>query len=370
MTWHLTAFDVVVGVESPGGAVTNHRFERQVRHHNQSRFYLIRSDNAGLSLPTMAHASIISSGSAFARGRVSALRSRVASRSAAPSARTSLRVVAQGNGKFIVGGNWKCNGTKASIEALVEGLNAGDVADNVDVVVAPPFLYIDQAMGSLSDRFEVAAQNAWVEYTLEDPSHHYDSETGAFTGEVAAEMLEDLNIPWVIIGHSERRTLLGEDDVTVGKKVAHARFHGLSVIVCVGETLEEREAGQTLDVIFRQLRAVADEIDDREHAQWGSQVVIAYEPIWAIGTGKVATPDQVQDVHAAIRKWLADEVSEEVSKATRIQYGGSVNESNCAELAKYSDVDGFLVGGASLDASKFVEICNSSAVHYKAVGRM
>jgi triosephosphate isomerase len=289
----------------------------------------------------------------------------------APAARpATLRVVAQGNGRFIVGGNWKCNGTKASVEALVAGLNAGDLADNVDVVVAPPFLYIDQAMSTLDAKFKVAAQNAWVEYTLDDPTHHYDSDTGAFTGEVSAEMLEDLDVPWVIIGHSERRTLLGEDNTTVGKKVAHARFHGLSVIVCVGETLEEREADKTLDVIFAQLQAVADEIDDREHSSWGSQVVIAYEPIWAIGTGKVATPEQVQDVHAAIREWLAENVSEEVSKATRIQYGGSVNDQNCAELAQYSDVDGFLVGGASLDASKFIEICNSSVVHYKAVGRL
>ena len=139
----------------------------------------------------------------------------------------------------------------------------------MDVVVAPPFLYIDQAMSTLDAKFKVAAQNAWVEYTLDDPTHHYDSDTGAFTGEVSAEMLEDLDVPWVIIGHSERRTLLGEDNTTVGKKVAHARFHGLSVIVCVGETLEEREADKTLDVIFAQLQAVADEIDDREHSSWG-----------------------------------------------------------------------------------------------------
>ena len=236
-----------------------------------------------------------------------------------------------------------------------------------------------------------------------------------------------MGVPWVILGHSERRTLLGEDDTMVGKKVAHARFHGLSVIVCVGESLEQREAGATMDVIFKQLRcasralalsssrrvgavlfrfsffvigyhrsssrpsplitasrtnrrtnpnpptlnprAVADEIDDREHSSWGSQVVIAYEPIWAIGTGKVATPEQVQAVHAGIRQWLKDNVSEEVSKATRIQYGGSVNEGNCETLARESDIDGFLVGGASLDATKFAQICKSSAVHYKAVGR-
>lgn len=318
-----------------------------------------------------AASSLTCANSAFARGRApaSALRARASAPRAVGRA-PALRVVAEGTGRFIVGGNWKCNGTKDSIAKLIEGLNAGDIADNVDVVVAPPFLYIDQAMSSLNDNFKVAAQNAWVEYTLEDPSHHYDSDTGAFTGEVSAEMLEDLDIPWVIIGHSERRTLLGEDNTTVGKKVAHARFHGLNVIVCVGETLEERESGKTLDVIFEQLKAVRDEIDDREHSTWGSQVVIAYEPIWAIGTGKVATPEQAQEVHAAIRKWLADEVSEEVSKATRIQYGGSVNETNCAELAQYSDVDGFLVGGASLDAEKFVQICNSSVVHYKAVGRL
>jgi len=152
--------------------------------------------------------------------------------------------------------------------------------------------------------------------------------------------------------------------------VAHARYHGLNVIVCVGETLEERESGKTMDVIFAQLQAVADEIDDKEHSSWGSNVVIAYEPIWAIGTGKVATPDQVQDVHSSIRAWLAENVSPEVSKATRIQYGGSVNASNCEQLAQYSDVDGFLVGGASLKGEDFVKICNSSVAHYKAVGRL
>ena len=272
----------------------------------------------------------------------------------------TLRVVAQGNGRFIVGGNWKCNGTKASVEALVAGLNAGDLADNVDVVVAPPFLYIDQAMAALDAKFEVAAQNAWVEYTLDDPTHHYDSDTGAFTGEVSAEMLEDLDVPWVIIGHSERRTLLGEDNTTVGKKVAHARFHGLSVIVCIGETLEEREANETLDVIFAQLQAVADEIDDREHSSWGSQVVIAYEPIWAIGTGKVATPEQAQEVHAGIRAFVASAVSPAVASAVRIQYGGSVNAGNCEELAKQEDIDGFLVGGASLVGPDFVTICNAA----------
>jgi triosephosphate isomerase len=228
---------------------------------------------------------------------------------------------------------------------------------------------LDEATETLKAPYEVAAQNCWVEPGLVDPTHHYDSDTGAFTGEVSAEMLEDLRIPWVILGHSERRNLFNESNEFVGKKVAHARFHGLSVIVCVGETLEERESGKTMDVIFAQLKAVATEIDDKEHSSWGSQVVIAYEPIWAIGTGKVATPEQVQDVHAKIRQWLADNVSEEVAKATRIQYGGSVNAGNCSELARLSDIDGFLVGGASLKGDDFVKICNTSAVHYKAIGR-
>jgi triosephosphate isomerase len=315
-------------------------------------------------------ASLARVNASFFTGTSGARAFRARAQVATASRPATLRVVAQGNGRFIVGGNWKCNGTKSSVEALVAGLNEGELAENVDVVVAPPFLYIDQVMSTLDAKFQVAAQNAWVEYTLDDPARHYDSDTGAFTGEVSAEMLEDLDVPWVILGHSERRAVLGEDNTQVGKKVAHARFHGLSVIVCVGETLEEREAGRTLDVVFAQLRAVADEIDDREHSSWGSQVVIAYEPIWAIGTGKVATPEQVQDVHAAIREWLRENVSEEVSKATRIQYGGSVNDENCAELARYSDVDGFLVGGASLDPKKFVDICNSSAVHYKAIGRV
>lgn len=269
-----------------------------------------------------------------------------------------------------MGGNWKCNGTRESVNALLEELARGEVVGNVDVVVAPPFLFIDEAQARLDKPFEVAAQNCWVEPGLVDPTHHYDSDTGAFTGEVSAEMLEDLGIPWVILGHSERRALFNESNEFVGKKVAHARYHGLNVIVCVGETLEERESGKTLDVIFEQLRAVADEIDDKEHSSWGSNVVIAYEPIWAIGTGKVATPDQVQDVHSSIRTWLAENVSPEVSKATRIQYGGSVNASNCEQLAQYSDVDGFLVGGASLKGDDFVKICNSSVVHYKAVGRL
>ena len=184
-------------------------------------------------------------------------------------------------------------------------------------------------------------------------------------------MLEDLDVPWVIIGHSERRTLLGEDKLHGGQKggarqVSRPQRDRVRRRVAGGAGRRERRWRSS----SRSSARVADEIDDREHSSWGSQAVIAYEPIWAIGTGKVATPEQAQEVHAAIRQWLVDNVSEEVSKATRIQYGGSVNDGNCEDLAKYSDIDGFLVGGASLDADKFVQICNSSVAHYKAVGRL
>ena len=259
-----------------------------------------------------------------------------------------------GTGRFVVGGNWKCNGNTASIAKLVKELNAGEITADVEVICAPPMVYLPKVQSTLDRKYQLAAQNCWV------------GAGGAFTGEVAAEMLVDAGVPWVILGHSERRALCGESDEFVGKKTKYAIDKGLSVMACIGETLDEREAGATLDVCRRQLQAVANEISADDWAK----VVIAYEPVWAIGTGKVATPEQVQDVHAAIREWLAENVSEEVSKATRIQYGGSVNDQNCAELAQYSDVDGFLVGGASLDASKFIEICNSSVVHYKAVGRL
>ena len=163
-----------------------------------------------------------------------------------------------GSGKFIVGGNWKCNGTKTSVSALLEELKRGDVGENVDVVVAPPFLFIDEAMEALDAPYEVAAQNCWVEPGLVDPTHHYDSDTGAFTGEVSAEMLEDLGVPWVILGHSERRAAPhNESNEFVGKKVAHARFHGLNVIVCVGESLEERESGKTAPRDNRRVRPIS-----------------------------------------------------------------------------------------------------------------
>ncbi|XP_023007543.1 triosephosphate isomerase, chloroplastic-like [Cucurbita maxima] len=250
-------------------------------------------------------------------------------------------VTMAGSGKFFVGGNWKCNGTKESITKLVADLNNAKLEDDVDIVVAPPFVYIDQVKSSLASRIEISAQNSWV------------SKGGAFTGEISVEQLKDLGCKWVILGHSERRHIIGEDDQFIGKKASYALSEGLGVIACIGELLEEREAGKTFDVCFRQLKAFADAVPS-----W-DDIVIAYEPVWAIGTGKVASPEQAQEVHAAVRDWLKKNVSPEVASKTRIIYGGSVNGSNCAELAKKEDIDGFLVGGASLKGPEFGTIVNS-----------
>ncbi|KAB2035970.1 hypothetical protein ES319_D04G190400v1 [Gossypium barbadense] len=246
-----------------------------------------------------------------------------------------------GSGKFFVGGNWKCNGTKDSITKLVSDLNSAKLETDVDVVVSPPFVYLDQVTASLTGRIEVSGQNSWI------------GKGGAFTGEISVEQLKDIGCKWVILGHSERRHIIGEDDQFIGKKAAYALNEGLGVIACIGELLEEREAGKTFDVCFQQLKAFADVVPS-----WDN-IVIAYEPVWAIGTGKVATPQQAQEVHVAIRDWLKKNLSEEVASKTRIIYGGSVNGSNCAELAKQEDIDGFLVGGASLKGPEFATIVNS-----------
>ncbi|CAL5328955.1 unnamed protein product [Camellia sinensis] len=250
-------------------------------------------------------------------------------------------VAMAGSGKFFVGGNWKCNGTKESISKLVSDLNSAKLEPDVDVVVAPPFVYVDLVKNSLTDRIEISAQNSWI------------GKGGAFTGEISVEQLTDIGCKWVILGHSERRHVIGEDDQFIGKKAAYALSQGLGVIACIGELLNEREEGKTFDVCFQQMKAFADAVPS-----WDN-VVIAYEPVWAIGTGKVATPQQAQEVHVAVRDWLKKNVSAEVASKTRIIYGGSVNGGNCAELAKQEDIDGFLVGGASLKGPEFATIVNS-----------
>lgn len=199
-----------------------------------------------------------------------------------------------------------------------------------EVVVAPPALYLLLVRELLKPAIEVAAQNV------------FDKPNGAFTGEISVAQLKDSNITWTIVGHSERRTLLKETDEVVAAKTKAAVDGGVGVIWCCGESLEQREAGETVAVVEKQLTALKAVLAD-----W-SKIVIAYEPIWAIGTGKVATVQQAQDVHESIRKWLLANVGDKVAEETRILYGGSVNGKNCKDLSKEKDIDGFLVGGASL----------------------
>ncbi|KAL2612971.1 hypothetical protein R1flu_024663 [Riccia fluitans] len=244
--------------------------------------------------------------------------------------------------KLIVGGNWKCNGTLDQVKAIVDHLNEAHVPcpNHIEVVIAPPFCFLPVLRNTLRSDFHLAAQNCWT------------GKGGAFTGEISAEMLTNLNVSWVILGHSERRTLCSESDEMVAEKVAYALSQGLKVILCCGETLEQREKNETNAVVARQIKAVADKVQS-----WGN-LVIAYEPVWAIGTGKVATPQQAQETHAAIRTWLSQNVSESVAQQIRIQYGGSVSATNCKELGSQPDIDGFLVGGASLKP-EFVDILNA-----------
>jgi len=247
-----------------------------------------------------------------------------------------------GNRKFFVGGNWKMNGDKKSIDEIVEFLSSGQLNSSTDVVCAPPACYLQYSREKLPSNVQVAAQNCYVQ------------NSGAFTGEISPAMIKDLGGAWVITGHSERRHIIGESDEFVATKTKFALDNGLGVIPCIGEKLEEREANKTMEVVARQMKAIAEKIQD-----W-SKVVLAYEPVWAIGTGKTATPEQAQEVHAEIRKWLSANVSADVAANTRIIYGGSVKGSNAQELAKKPDIDGFLVGGASLKP-EFCAIVNSSS---------
>lgn len=260
-----------------------------------------------------------------------------------PVGRSRLNVVCASNAKFFVGGNWKCNGSVANVRKLVDELNAGTIPNGVDVVCAPPYIYIDYVMQHLDrDKYQLAAQNCWI------------GGNGAYTGEVSAEQLQDFGVPWVILGHSERRALCNESNEVVAKKTAHALAAGLGVIACIGETLEQRQGGSVFKVLDAQMQALVDEVKD-----W-SKVVVAYEPVWAIGTGVVATPEQAQEVHAYLRKFLTSRLGSSVASTLRIIYGGSVNDANCKELSLQEDIDGFLVGGASLKGSSFVTICNSA----------
>jgi len=245
--------------------------------------------------------------------------------------------------QFFIGGNWKSNGTLKSNEQLVNQLNDVDIPTQTEVVIAPTFLHIPQVTQlNKNSRIAVSAQNCGA------------YKQGAHTGEVSADQLTDFGLKWVILGHSERRQEAGESDEVVAKKVKIALENKLSVIACVGETLEQRESKKQVEVVTRQLDALKSSVSD-----W-NQVVIAYEPVWAIGTGKNASAEQAQEMHSAIRQWLGKAVDDKTAQSVRVLYGGSVKGSNAAELIAQKDIDGFLVGGASLKFDDFKQIIEST----------
>lgn len=242
----------------------------------------------------------------------------------------------------IVAGNWKMNLDRAQAKTLAAAVaKRAPEAGAADLVLCPPAVYLDAVAAAVaSSPVALGGQNV------------HEKATGAFTGEVAPPMLVDLGCRYVIVGHSERRTLFGETDAIVNGKAKAALAAGLTPIVCVGETLEEREAGRTGDVVAGQVRGSLAGLPPADVAG----LVIAYEPVWAIGTGKVATPEQAQEVHALIRRVVGELTSGDVAGRVRIQYGGSVKPDNAADLAAQADIDGALVGGASLKADDFLGI--------------
>lgn len=249
--------------------------------------------------------------------------------------------------KPLIAGNWKMNTTAASgaeLAAAVAAQAGGLTA--VDLLVCPPSVYLAEVKTAIgSAAVALGAQNM------------YHEASGAFTGELSAGMLQDVGCTYVILGHSERRHILGETDADVNKKTLAALTAGLVPIVCVGELLEEREAGQTAEVIRTQFDGSLAGLTAEQMAK----TVIAYEPVWAIGTGKVATPAQAQEVHADLRKLIADRYNASTADVVRILYGGSVKPDNAAELLGQADIDGALIGGASLKASDFLGIAAAGA---------
>ena len=240
-------------------------------------------------------------------------------------------------GKPLIAGNWKMHGTAESARKLATQLSQHSFQDaDAEMIVFPPLLHISAVSDILADSgISIGAQNV-SQYS-----------NGAYTGEVSAEMLVDQGCKYVLVGHSERRAVMGESSQVVAEKFRAAQNAGLIPILCVGETLEQRHAGKTLEVVAKQIDAVIDLVGLNKVIQ----AVIAYEPVWAIGTGETASPQQAQQVHSAIRTQLG-----EAGQATTLLYGGSVNASNAAELFEQLDIDGGLVGGASLEADKFLKI--------------
>ncbi|NIR29234.1 MAG: triose-phosphate isomerase [Gammaproteobacteria bacterium] len=247
--------------------------------------------------------------------------------------------------QVLVAGNWKMNGTLETAHSLIGGILVGvGRVKAAEVVVCPPFVYLEAVSRLIADSpLVLGAQNV----SHENP--------GAFTGEVAVSMLEDFDCRYVIVGHSERRALYGETDERVAAKCERVLNGGLTPIVCVGETLEEREAGETEQVVDRQLASVIERVS----AAALGRAVVAYEPVWAIGTGATATPEQAQEMHAFIRQRVARE-NAQVAEGLRILYGGSVKSDNAEALFAMPDIDGGLIGGASLKAQEFLSICTAA----------
>lgn len=244
----------------------------------------------------------------------------------------------------LIAGNWKMHLTINEAIELVKTIHYELKYSETEIVVAPPFTAINKIAELLKESFiGVAGQNL-----------HWE-EKGAFTGEVSASMLKDAGADYVIIGHSERRQYFGETDQTVNKKIKAALKHSLTPIVCVGETLEEREANKVAEIIKTQISAGLEALANEE----AEKLVIAYEPVWAIGTGKTATAEQAEEVHVMIRNLLNAQFNSTIAKKIKILYGGSVKPSNSKELLAYENIDGALVGGASLKAEDFIGIIKS-----------
>lgn len=241
----------------------------------------------------------------------------------------------------LIAGNWKMNLNRAACVDLARRIAAAGDPSTVDVAVCPSFVYLEAVAEAL--------QGTTVGLAAQDVC---DRASGAFTGEVSAEMLTDIGCRYVIVGHSERRQFFGDTDAWVFNKTRAALEHGLIPIVCVGETLDQRTAGRTQEVITTQFQGSLGGLTDEQM----SQVVIAYEPVWAIGTGAVATPEQAEEVHADLRRLIENRYNAQIAAAVRIQYGGSVKPDNAAELLQQPNIDGALVGGASLKADSFLAI--------------
>lgn len=247
--------------------------------------------------------------------------------------------------KPFVAGNWKMNMLRESGVELAKELAEHKPAGDIDVAVCPPFVYIDAVGQELnSTSVMLGAQNVYFE------------DKGAFTGEISTQMLKDLKCQWVILGHSERRHVMGEDNATINSKMKAVLKSGLKPILCIGEKLEERDANDTEKVVESQLAGGLEGLSESQL----DNLVIAYEPVWAIGTGRTATPDQAQETHKFIRNWLKEKFGPEFAEKTRIQYGGSVKPDNAKELMSQTDVDGALVGGASLKAEDFKKIIDAA----------